>query len=265
MRPNRPVSWDSLTAEQKKFQAKKMAIHAAMIDRMDREIGRVLRKIEEMGQLENTLILFLSDNGASAEIMVRADGHDREAEPGSAATYLCLGPGWSTTCNTPFRRHKTWTHEGGTATPLVVSWPAGISARGETRSGVGHVIDLVPTLLEVVGLPNEKVAKDAPARPGRSLLPMLEKDVEVPRESLWWFHDDHRAIRVGDSKLVSAKGQPWELYDLSNDRAESIDLSGKRPQVVKRLESEWERRTRGVHRTSEAEVAGVTFWGSRPG
>ena len=105
---NRPLAWDSLSSEQQRFQAKKMAIHAAMIDRMDQEIGRVLEQIEEMGQLDNTLVLFLSDNGASAEIMVRDDGHDPEAPPGSAATYLCLGPGWSTTCNMPFRRHKTW-------------------------------------------------------------------------------------------------------------------------------------------------------------
>ncbi len=95
-----------------------MAIHAAMVDRMDREIGRVLEQLRAMGAFENTLIFFLSDNGASAEIMVRDDGHDPAAAAGSAASHLCLGPGWSTVANTPFRRHKTWVHEGGIATPL---------------------------------------------------------------------------------------------------------------------------------------------------
>ncbi len=116
---NKPVPWKSLTEQQKQFQATKMSIHAAMIHRMDIEIGRVFDQIKKMGQWENTLVIFLSDNGASAEIMVRDDGHDPSLPAGAAGTYLCLGPGWSTTCNTPFRRHKTWTHEGGTSTPLV--------------------------------------------------------------------------------------------------------------------------------------------------
>ena len=128
-----------------------MAIHAAMVDRMDREIGRVLDQLRAMGALDNTLILFLSDNGASAEIMVRDDGHDPSAPPGSAASHLCLGPGWSTVANTPFRRHKTWVHEGGISTPLIVHWPQGIAARGELRHDPGHVIDLVPTILEAAG------------------------------------------------------------------------------------------------------------------
>ena len=143
------MPWETLTAEQRAFQAAKMEIHAAMIDRMDREIGRVLDQLRAMGAFENTLIFFLSDNGASAEIMVRDDGHDPSAPAGSAATHLCLGPGWSTVANTPFRCHKTWVHEGGIATPLIVHWPRGISARGELRHDPGHVIDLVPTILEV--------------------------------------------------------------------------------------------------------------------
>ena len=94
-----------------------------------------------MGVFEDTLIFFLSDNGASAEIMVRDDGHDQTAPAGSAGTHLCLGPGWSTVANTPFRRHKTWVHEGGISTPLIVHWPRGIAARGELRRDPGHVID----------------------------------------------------------------------------------------------------------------------------
>ena len=130
----KPLPWSDLTAEQQEFQAMKMAIHAAMVDRMDQEIGRVVAQLEAMNALDNTLILFLSDNGASAEIMVRDEGHDRDCPPGSAATYLCLGPGWSTVANTPFRLHKTWVHEGGISTPLVAHWPQGIAARGELRT-----------------------------------------------------------------------------------------------------------------------------------
>jgi arylsulfatase A-like enzyme len=105
---NRPVAWNELTPLQQRFQADKMELHAAMVHRIDIEIGRVIEQIREMGSFEDTLILFLSDNGASAEIMIRADGHDPRAVPGSAKSYLCLGPGWSSACNTPFRRHKTW-------------------------------------------------------------------------------------------------------------------------------------------------------------
>ncbi len=141
-----------------------MTIHAAMVDRMDREIGkRVLAQIRKMGAFEDTLIVFLSDNGASAEIMVRDDGHDPTAPPGSAATHLCLGPGWSTVANTPFRRHKTWVHEGGISTPLIVHWPRGISARGELRADPGHVIDIVPTIRELAGIP--PVPASEPSRP----------------------------------------------------------------------------------------------------
>jgi arylsulfatase len=235
---NRPLAWDSLTSEQQTFQSKKMAIHAAMIDRMDQEIGRVIAQIRAMGQLDNTLILFLSDNGASAEIMVRDDGHDPQAAPGSAATYLCLGPGWSNTSNTPFRRHKTWTHEGGISTPLIVSWPAGIRARGELRNSPGHVVDLVPTLMHLAGL---ATAQKIPAAPGKDLTGTFTDDQKIEREFLWWFHDDHKAIRVGDWKLVAAKGKPWSLYDLSKDRAEAHDVSSEHPELVKELAEKWNR------------------------
>ncbi|MEM9187307.1 MAG: sulfatase-like hydrolase/transferase, partial [Planctomycetota bacterium] len=114
---NRELSWDTLSDEQQRFQAIKMSLHAAMVDRMDQEIGRMVAELKRLDRFDNTLILFLSDNGASAEIMVRGDGHDPQAAPGSAASYLCLGPAWARAANTPFRRHKTYVHEGGIATP----------------------------------------------------------------------------------------------------------------------------------------------------
>ncbi len=229
---DRPKPWADLTDAQKEFQAAKMAVHAAMVHVMDREIGRVVGQLRAMGALENTLILFLSDNGASAEIMVRDDGHDLAAAPGSAASHLCLGPGWSTASNTPFRRHKTWVHEGGISTPLIAHWPSGIAARGELRTTPSHLIDLVPTVLGTAGV-------DVPPElPGRSIF------ATGPRE-LWWLHEGNRALRAGDWKLVSAKNQgtgAWELYDLAEDRGETTDLAAKHPERVRELGEAWERR-----------------------
>ncbi len=239
---NLPLPWSDLTDEQRRFQATKMAIHAAMVDRMDREIGRIVEQLKAMGAYENTLIFFASDNGASAEIMVRHGGHDPTAAPGSAATYLCLGPGFSNASNTPFRRHKTWVHEGGISTPLIVHWPQGIAARGELRHTPGHVIDIVPTVLELAGVarPAQCDGDPVPPAPGRSLVPALANDVEIPRESLWWLHEGNRAVRVGNWKLVAAKDDPWELYDLRTDRAEQHNLADKMPDKAKELAQIWQ-------------------------
>jgi arylsulfatase len=223
----------------------KMAVHAAMVDRMDQEIGRVLAQLQAMKAFDNTLILFASDNGASAEIMVRGDGHDPAAPLGSAKTYLCLGPGWSSAANTPLRRHKTWVFEGGINTPFIVHWPAGIAARGELRHNPAHLIDVVPTLLELTGAKKADVinGKPVPLAPGRSLVPVFKQDGTVKHDYLWWLHEDNRAIRVGDWKLVAAKDEPWELYDLSRDRGESRNLAMKHPNKVHELSALWEKHT----------------------
>jgi arylsulfatase A-like enzyme len=241
---NRPVPWKDLNAEQREFQANKMAIHAAMVDRMDREIGRVLAQVRAMGALDNTLVFFLSDNGASAEIMVRGDGHDTHAECGTGATFLSIGPGWSSLANTPLRRHKTWVHEGGISTPLIVHWPKGTTARGEMRHAPGHIIDLVPTILEAAGGKRLEMweGKPVPAPPGKSLVPLFKKDEKVVHDSLWWLHEGNRALRVGDWKIVAAgKGSPWELYDLSSDRSESKNLAPDKPEKVRDLAAIWTR------------------------
>jgi arylsulfatase A-like enzyme len=233
------MPWNELAEGQKEFQTAKMSVHAAMVDRLDQEIGRVVHQLRKMAVLDNTVILFLSDNGASAELMVRGDGHDPTAPIGSAKSYVCLGPGWASASNAPFRRHKTWVHEGGTATPLIVHWPQGISARGELRTqAVSHVIDLVPTLLEVAG---EKLpeAGDAPSRPGTSLAPTFAQDVSINHPFLWWLHEGNRAIRVENMKLVAARDEPWELFDLSVDRAENVNLASKLPEQVRQFEAKW--------------------------
>ncbi len=237
------VAWNTLTDQQKRFQATKMAIHAAMVDRMDREIGRVLDQLRAMGAFDNTLIFFLSDNGADATLLVRGEGHDRAAPPGSAKSFLCLGPGWASASNAPFRRHKIWVHEGGIATPLIAHWPKGIAARGELRHDPGHVIDFVPTLLELAGAKpaRESSGAAAPLLPGRSLVPALANDSTVRREWLFFHHEGNRALRMGNWKLVSAREDQnvWELFDLAKDRCERLDLAAQHPDRVRRMEAKW--------------------------
>lgn len=242
---DRPIPWNQLSVEQKNFQSTKMAIHAAMIEIVDREIGRILAQLKKMKEFENTLILFASDNGASAEIMIRSGGHDPLAPLGSAKSYLCLGPGFSSAGNTPFRRHKTWVYEGGISTPLIVHWPTGIRAKGKLRHTPCHVIDVVPTILEMAAIqkPNSWEGADIPLSPGKSLLSAFEKDHTIKRSHLWWLHGGHRAIRQGPFKLVSAKNEPWELYDLRKDRAESINLAERMPEKKKSLMKLWHRQT----------------------
>jgi arylsulfatase A-like enzyme len=238
---NRPLPWKELTAEQRQFQADKMAVHAAMVDRMDREIGRVLNQIKDMGARENTLVFFLSDNGASAEIMVRGDGHDPHAECGTGATFLSIGPGWSSLANTPFRRHKTWVHEGGISTPFIIHWPKGIAVKGELRYEPGHVIDIVPTVLAATG---GKPFEKSPPAPGSSLMPLFKADGGLKRESIWWQHEGNRALRVGDWKIVAAgKDAAWELYDLKTDRSETKNLVMDHPEKLREMSALWEKQT----------------------
>jgi len=234
------LPWSELTPQVREFQATKMAVHAAMIDRMDREVGRIVAELRAMGELERTMFVFLSDNGATAEMMVRGDGHDPQRPAGSAGTFLSLGPGWSALANTPFRKHKTWVHEGGISTPLIVHWPEGIKSQGEKRHTPGHVIDLVPTVLQLAGLDATTVNEDAPPLAGMSLLSVFAGDGTGLHSSLWWEHEGNRAYREGDWKLVAGgKNAPWELYDLSQDRTELKDLAKAEPERVSRMAAAW--------------------------
>jgi arylsulfatase A-like enzyme/acetyl esterase/lipase len=241
---NRPLPWSELSAEQRDFQATKMAIHAAMIDAMDSQIGRIVAELEARAALDDTFIVFASDNGASAELMVRGEGHDPAAPPGSRKTFLCLGPGWSNCANTPFRRHKTWVHEGGIATPWIVHWPKVIASPSGLRRQPVHVIDVVPTVLELAGVtpPTEHDGTPVPPMQGRSFAnAIVDPTASAAHDSLWWCHDGHRAVRVGDWKLVADKKGPWELYDLTADRTETRNLASAEPERVRALEEEWNR------------------------
>lgn len=239
----RAVKWESLSEKQKDFQARKMEVHAAMVHRLDRETGRVIDKLKAMGQWDNTVVMFVSDNGASAEQIIRGDGHDKKAVPGSEESFLCLGPGWSTASNTPFRYHKSWVHEGGVASPLIVHWPEGIKARGELRSTPGHFVDIVPTMLELAGMKEfpEWRGKDCPPLAGVSLARAFHENCEIDRECIFFEHIGHRALRIGKWKLVAVKNGKWELYDMESDRSELNDLARKHPDRVRTMAELWRR------------------------
>jgi arylsulfatase A-like enzyme len=234
----RAVPWSTLTPEQKKLQRAKMAIHAAMISRMDAEAGKILRQVEAMGELDNTVVIFLSDNGASSEQLIRGDGHDASAPLGSARTHLGIGPGWASCSNAPFRLHKSWVNEGGIASPLIVQWPKGIQARNQLRHDPCHFIDFLPTMVDLTG--GEPVAPSGPGFAGRSLAAVFQKDGALTRDYLYFNHNHNRAIREGDWKLIATGDDgPWELYDLSKDRSEQKNLAGAQNSRASRLSARW--------------------------
>jgi arylsulfatase len=237
------VNWRSLTARQQAFQARKMEVHAAMIHRLDREAGRVIDQIKAMGQWENTITLFVSDNGASAEQIIRGDGHDKKSVPGSGESYLCLGPGWSTASNTPFRYHKSWVHEGGIASPLIVHWPDGIHARGELRHTPSHFVDIVPTMLNLAGQTEAPAwrGRKAPPMAGVSLARTIQDGSDNDRQYIFFQHIGHRALRMGKWKLVAVHHGKWELYDMESDRSELHNLATEYPERVKEMADIWKR------------------------
>jgi arylsulfatase len=249
-----PVAWDTLTESQKQFQAEKMAIHAAMVDCVDREVGRIVAELQKHKMLDNTIIFVFSDNGCSSEIMIRGDGHDPNAAPGSANSYLCLGPGWSTACNTPFRLHKIWTHEGGISTPLVVHWPLGIpeTMRNGLRHEPGHVIDLLPTFIELSGASTEPNQSGLPLS-GKSLFDVIQSEnlqtaIDFQNRDIYFSHEGSRAMRSGWFKAVSTAENRqgdgnWRLYDLQTDRAETTDISSQNPEKLRELVEKWETMT----------------------
>ena len=256
---NRELAWSDLTEEQRKFQAAKMAVHAAMIDRMDIEIGRVIDQLKTMNNFDDTLIMFLSDNGASAEIMVRGDGHDPAVPVGAAGSFVCLGPGWSKAANTPLRRHKTWVHEGGISTSMIAHWPRGIKTAGGWRARPSHVIDIVPTILELAGGQWPARVEELPEMNsdlrGQSFLSTLTGDSDQPRsEPLWWLHEGNRALRQGQWKVVAAKNESWQLYDLTTDRAETHDVASEQPDRLKELVAKWESITTSMKKLAEAKA-----------
>jgi arylsulfatase len=233
--------WTELTPSEKADFCTRMEVHAAMIDRMDQEIGRILAQIKEMGAAENTVVLFLSDNGASAESLVRGDGNSSDAMPGSAGSYLCLEGQGANLANTPLRYSKKFVHEGGITTPLIVRWPSGLKARGELREQPVHAVDIVPTLLKIANVQWPKMIGETavPAADGLDLSAVLKENKAVPNRALWWSHENHCALRLGDWKWIATPGQPGELYYLKADRAETRDLAAANFERLQEMEAQW--------------------------
>lgn len=233
-------SWDDLSSEKKREMDLRMAIYAAQIDCMDQGIGRVIETLRRQKALENTVILFLSDNGGTHEMVSRREINLEEL--GTDKYWETYQKPWANTSNTPFRLYKHWVHEGGISTPLIAHWPAAIAARNRLRSQVGHVIDLMPTCLELADASYPSELNNRPILPleGTSLMSSFA-GTSSDRAQLFWEHESNRAIRQGHWKLVaSGKEGPWELYDLEADRTELYDLAKKDPKLVRELAASWQ-------------------------
>lgn len=231
-------SWDALTSEEQKSWGHRMAVYAAQVECLDRNIGRVMDGIKAAGVEENTLVMFMSDNGASAE---KIDRGAKGAEVGAKESWSSYHMGWAHASDTPFRMYKHWDHEGGISSPFIAYWPGHIQA-GTTSNQVGHVMDMMPTALEVAGAAYPKEFKGKASLPveGKSLLPIfLGKDAAV-HDMLFWEHEGNKAVRDGDLKLVAKFGGAWELYDMAADRTELHDLAKERGEDVKRLAAAWQ-------------------------
>ncbi len=275
-----PQAGDWAKVQNKKWEAAGMEVYAAMVDRMDQGVGKLIAELKRTGQFENTLILFLQDNGACAETTGRTGNKDHpnierpekptmpamkpedfasagsipkqtrdgfpirmgpKVMPGGPDTYVAYGRGWANVSNTPFREYKHWVHEGGISTPLIAHWPKGIQSRGELRQQPGHLIDIAATCFDLAGAKYPAHVGNRAVTPleGKSLVPAFANK-PLDRDALYWEHEGNRAVRVGDWKLVSKHGSPWELFDLVKDRTESSDLSAMMPDRVKVMSDKYD-------------------------
>jgi arylsulfatase len=249
--------WDD--APHKGWEETRMEVYAAMVDRMDQNIGRMVEHLRTRGELDNTLIVFLSDNGGCAEFL-REDGvrprenrFTREGEPirfgnhpqidpGGPLTYQSYGQPWANVSNAPFRRFKSWVHEGGISTPFVAHWPQGIKA-GAIRHEACHLVDLVATFVDLAGatVPEERNGQPATRPEGESLVSLLDGGTWQRQAPIYWEHVGNRAVRNGEWKLVSEKRyDEWELYNITDDRTELNNLANAKPDTVKELAALWE-------------------------
>ena len=274
---NFAIPEDAKETEFWQWDKRNMEVYAAMIDSMDQGIGRIIDTLKGTGEFENTLICFMQDNGGCAEGYGRGgkggprgetpslapmadeelqnemtptqsrDGfpmrRGRGTMAGPADTAIGYGQAWATVSNTPFREYKHWVHEGGIATPLIVHWPEGVSAKDKLETTPAHLIDLMATAVDLADATYPQMFHDGQAiKPmeGVSLKPLFGGD-SIEREAIYWEHEGNRAVRVGDWKLV-AKGKQgkWELYNIAADRSEQIDLAASEPVLAEQLAAMWQ-------------------------
>lgn len=232
-------AWDSLDEKTKKDEDLKMVVYAAMIDCMDRNIGRLLASLEKLGQKENTLVIFLSDNGGCPYDYNR----NLNIAPGPKESYRTYDTPWANVSNTPFRLYKRYSHEGGISTPFIASWPAVIKNAGTITEQTGHIIDIMATCIDVAGAkyPTEYGGHEVSPLVGKSLLPIFEgKKREGHTEGIYWNYRNHRAVRMGKWKLVArGEQEAWELFDMEADRTEMHNLAEEMPEKVKQMEEKY--------------------------
>lgn len=263
-RINKELSWEN--NPDKEWDARAMAVHAAMVDRMDQGIGRIIQTLKETGELDNTIIVFLSDNGASPENCMRyGPGFDRPGEtrdgrtihypvkkdvlPGPQTTFASIGERWANVVNTPYQYAKAQSYEGGVRTPMIAFWPKGISSKGGFTDHVGHVMDFMPTFMEVAKASYPKTYNGHNITPytGISLLPAMEGKKGKVHDALYNEHFSARYVRNAEWKLVSLSNDTtWHLYRISEDETELNDLSARHPDVVAKLADQW-RQWAGTH------------------
>ena len=229
-------SWDALPPKQKETWDLRMATYAAQITHMDQGVGRVMDALREAGVDSNTLVLFLSDNGACAEDINR----NPEAVLGTRQSFQSYRQAWANVSDTPLRKFKHWTNEGGISTPLIARWPERIKPGGMTNE-VGSILDFMPTFLQLAGAEYPKTFAGNPILPmeGASLVPSFQGG-KMPARTLYWEHEGHRAVLDEETKLVAGFRGPWELYDMTRDRSEMHNLAAAEPERVKALAAKYE-------------------------
>ena len=223
----------------------KMAVYAAMVDRLDQNIGRLLARIRELGQADNTLVVFLSDNGACAGTHhYGATAKDEPSSgPGPMDSFHTYDSPWADVSNTPFSGYKDTCYEGGNATPFIVHWPAGLRQKpGAIAPDVASILDLAPTFYELAGAayPAQRDGRPLPPLEGRSLAGLLRSGTHRGPDTLFWEYNEDRAARRGDWKIVGLPKKPWQLYHLGRDRGEQHDLASAHPGIVQDLVARWE-------------------------
>ena len=224
--------WSRIKDREK--EARKMQVYAAMVDRLDQNIGRLVASLEEQGVAENTVIFFLSDNGGEAAGLHRTPA----LEIGGPDSFAAYGRNWANVSNTPYRKYKKFTHEGGTLTPLIATWPAGLGRSGRITHEPAHIMDVFATVLDIAGVgpPESGLGESAATIPARSFLPVLRGEAADPARPIFLEHEGHQAVRMGPWKLVRSRQKPWELYHMGDDPSELNDLASRHPERVKELE-----------------------------
>ena len=235
--------WNKLSPAEKDRFDTMMAVYAAVVHRVDRAIGTLVDRLRQSGELDNTLILLMNDNGGTAES--GPDGRLKgEGLPGSAQSVVWTGMNWATLQNAPFQYYKHHTYEGGIATPLIAHWPRGIAAkaRGTLVREPGHLIDVMPTLVELAGATYPKSFNGHAILPmeGRSMVPAFRGEALTRGKPIFWEHEGNRAVRDGKWKLVAGFEKPWQLFDMAADRTEMHDLAAKEPDRVREMAGQWE-------------------------